>query len=77
MALWDAILNVDFGINNYGKNEPEAEMNLRDSLPLDVNDAIDVLTESGYADVSWQFEPVDTDEFRTNFLRLKPGEESV
>lgn len=77
MALWDAIFNVDFGINNYGKNATEAGLNLRDSLPADVNDAIDTLTESGYADVSWQFEPVDADEFRTNFLRLKPGEESV
>lgn len=77
MALHDVTFKAEFGVKDWGDNATEAVCNLSDCLPPDVNEAIDVLTSSGWVDVSWTVKPVDYDEFRTNFLRAKPGEESV
>lgn len=75
MALFDATFTVEFGVNNYGKDIEDAERNLVDSLPADVRDALDVLSNSGWVDVSWGFEWVDPAGFRADFLTPKRGEE--
>ena len=77
MALHDVTFKAEFGVKDWGKNATEAVCNLGDSLPSEVSEAIEVLSSSGWVDVSWVVKPVDYDEFKTNFLRAKPGEESV
>jgi len=75
MSQWDIILSVDFDDLVNAKNSDEAVCVLRNCLPPDVVEALDVLDESDRVDLAWNFERIDPVEFRANFLRAKPGEE--